>query len=326
MKIKQILKKVTPEVKKAEIEKVNKMNLPMELKIWVEGYHKVGGERNEFIWKWIYLISQVITISSVGEKYKRSLWEIKFLLIMFVVLLDDVSDKYKNRAILIELLKIPFDQGQINFQLFNEKDKDFINFTIKLWRHIESEYKNYPRYGEFSDIINFDIRQLLNAMEYAYLVNKDKHLINKEEYYTYLSHNMQLIIDVMFDLSCSPCFDLKELGLVREVSCYAQEMARIGNWISTWQREIGEDDFTSGVFAVALQRKIVNIEDLNSKNTDLVKKIQDSGIEDEFLAEWEERYKKIDKLNSLVKTLDIGEFTRFLEKVIFAHLTSRGYK
>jgi hypothetical protein len=326
MKIKQILKKATPRAREIEIEKVNKMILPMELGVWVEGYHGVGGERNEFIWKWIYLISQIITISSVDKKYKRSLWEIKFLLIMFVVLLDDVSDKYKNRAILIELLKIPFNQDQINFKLFNEKDKDFINFTIKLWKHIESEYKKYPRYKEFREIIDFDIRQLLNAMEYAYLVNKDKHLINKEEYYTYLSHNMQLIIDVMFDLSCSLNFDSKELGLVREVSCYAQEMARIGNWISTWQREIGEDDFTSGVFAVALQRKIVNTEDLNSKNTDLVKIIQNSGIEDDFLMDWEVRYEKIEKFYSEIKTLNIKEFTGFLEKVIFAHLTSRGYK
>lgn len=326
-KIGEISKRVTLDNIKREIEKTKKIKLPIELQDWVGGYKRVGGERNDFIWKWIYIVSKTITLSGVEKKYLKSLWEIKFLMIMFVVLIDDMADKYKNKKMLEDLIKIPFNQSGIKLVRLKGEDRKFIAFTMKLWNYIEGIYKKYPRYEEFKEIIQFDLKQLLNAMEYAYLVNKNHNIINKIEYRTYFSHNMQLIIDVMFDLSCSPKFDARELGKIRQVSDHAQFMARIGNWISTWEREIGEEDFTSSVFAYALENKTISLEEMTKNNKEaLIKKIRKAGIEDKFLREWEDNYQEIKKLNKNIKSINAVDFLNFLEKIIFMHLTSKGYK
>jgi hypothetical protein len=326
-KIEEIARRVTPVNVKEEIKRTNRIKLPPELQKWVEGYKRVGGERNEFIWKWVYIVSKTITLSSAEKKYQKSLWEIKFLMIMFVVLIDDMADKYKNRKMLEELVKIPFNQSGIRLGSLKREDREFIAFTVRLWNHIERTYKKYPRYKEFEDIIEFDLKQLLNAMEYAYLVNNHHNIINKTEYRIYFSHNMQLIIDIMFDLSCSSKFDAREMGKVREISDHAQLMARIGNWISTWEREIGEEDFTSAVFAYALENGTISAEEMTKNNKEgLIKKIRKAGIEDKFLKEWENNYQEIKKSNRNIKSVKVADFLNFLEKIIFMHLTSKGYK
>ena len=326
-KIEQILKKITPEVRRREIEKIKRVKLPPELEKWVEEYKSMEGERDDFIWKWTYNISRIITLSSVKKEYKKSAWETKFLMIMFVVLIDDVVDKHKNDKLLKELLKIPFYKSFVRFNKFDRKEKKYIKFVIKLWQNIENINRKYPRYNEFKEIAEFDIKQLLNSMEYAYLVNENNYLINRDEYNIYFSYNMQLITDIMIDLSCSLKFNLSELSIIRKISLHAQRMARIGNWITTWEREINEEDFTSGVFAYALEDGIIFLSDMKKSNKlKLIKKIKKSKIEKKLLEEWEDNYKEIKKLSNKIKTINIDDFLVSLEKVIFMHLVSRGYK
>ena len=79
-----ILKSITPEVRKREIEKINRVKLPGELQKWVEEYKRVGGERDDFFWSWIYKAILETTFPIITKKYKISIYKNEFLMVMFI--------------------------------------------------------------------------------------------------------------------------------------------------------------------------------------------------------------------------------------------------
>lgn len=329
MIIEKILKKLTPERIKKEVEAIKKVKLPPELQKWVKEYEKVG-ERDRFFWKWLYQANQLIVLPETAKKYRESLRETKTLFNMFLALLDDIADKTRNKKLLHELVKIPFDSNYIRVSYLSQKERNYLKFTKKLWAQIDKTIKTYPKHKDLKEIFEYDVRQMLNAMNYANLVNQDPYLINETEYWIYLSHNMQAIINLMMDLMCSLKFNLKKLGLFREIAWESQKMARVGNWISTWERELMDKDFTSGVFAYAIQKGIISSKDLtqNRKTSSVMLRVKQFNVrlKKTLFKKWEKSYKKIGRLGKEIGLRNVKFFQRGLEKLLFMHLSSRGYK
>ena len=324
--IDKVLKRLTPENIQKQIQEIQTIELPPDIQKWVEEYEKVG-QRNRFFWRWLYFANQIIVFPEVPSEYQESLRETKTLFNMFLALLDDVADKMLNKKLLSELLKIPFNPKQIQLSELNPQEKLYLEFTKKLWSGIYGEIKRYPKYEELSNVFEFDVSQLLNAMQYAYMVNKNPNLINKTEYWIYLSHNMQAIINLTLDLICLSRFDPHKIGILREIAWETQKMARIGNWASTWEREIEDKDFTSGIFAYAIHSGAINPEQLVQLNTTtLVQKIQSLNIEKILWDEWEKSYTTIKNLGIRAELEKIPIFLNALEKLLFLHLSSRGLK
>ncbi|MBU0546687.1 hypothetical protein KKA72_01190 [Patescibacteria group bacterium] len=317
-----ILKQLTPENIQKQIQEIKAIELPQDIQKWVEEYEKVA-DRDKFLWKWAYKTTQITTISIVPDEFKPIVCEIKTLLVMFDALLDDIADKEQNGQLLTELLKIPFNVESIDSTHLDVKEKAYIELTISLWKKIKNLIKSCPEYEKFKEVFDYDINQLLNAMRYSYLINKNYYLINDTEYWLYLPFNMSTVICYTVDLMCSS-FNINDLGKLREIGHEAQKMARVGNWVSTWEREIKEGDITSGVVSYALKYNFIQIEDINNENkSQVIEKIKSSGAEDYLLKQWGNSFFKIKKELELINLTDIAIS---LEKLIQMHLMSRGYK
>ena len=327
MKITQILKKLTPERIQKEVEAIQKVKLPPELQKWVKEYEKVG-ERDEFLWKWLYKMFQAVQLPIVLPRCQKSLLEIKVLVTMFVSQLDDVADKTQDQVLLDELLKIPFSQKYINYNSLPLKKKDYLIFTKKLWSHITKRTRRYPKYKILREIFEYDMRQVLNTMRYSYLINKNPDLINRTECWLYTPYNMVSLIYSGLDLMCSFGVNFRKIGKIREIILAAQKMARIGNWISTWEREIEENDFTSGIFIYAVDLGVVTVDELTNRNkSTIIKKIKNKKIKEKLLLEWEQCYQLIKGLGSEMKEESFAnKFLFSMEKLIIFHLSSKGYK
>lgn len=305
MKVEEILKSITPEVKEREIEKIQNVKLPAELQKWVKEYEKVG-ERDEFFWKFIYKINQIIKPFKIPDKYYNL--DIKFLIIIFIIIADDIADRTKNEKFLNEIIKISYNEKHlsvINAQ-FNKKEKRYLKFAVKLWIHIEKIVKKYPRYDEFKSILDYDIKQTLNAMSYACLINNNPYLINKTEYWLYSPHSLQSMVDCTLDLMCCSKFDINELSKVREIFWNAQKMARISNCLGSWRRELTNGDFSSSVVVYFLSSDSINIRDLFKKDKQsIIDEINRSDIKNELLKEWQKCYDNVNflcKKNKLIKS------------------------
>jgi hypothetical protein len=324
--ISRILKQLTPERIKKEIEEVQKVELPAELQKWIKEYEKVG-ERNEYIWKWLYHVFQIVQLPGIPEKHQKFLWQTKVLLTIFVAQLDDIADKKQDKILLNEILKIPLNQKLIKFDKLNQTEKKYLKFTIKIWNYIKKTLKKCSRYKDFEEILDYDINQVFNAINYSHLLNKNLYLINRTESWLYPPHNMVAFVYTGLDLIHFPNFSPQILGPLREIIWRAQKMARIGNWVSTWEREVYENDFTSGVFAYAIDSEIITIGKLKQKNElEIIKKIKKAKIEKKLLKEWEQYYHEIEELSKKIENIPIKEFLLNLEKFIVLHLISRGYK
>ncbi len=321
-----ILKELTPERIKKEIDEVKKIELPPELQKWVEEYEKVG-ERKKYLWSWAYRSFQLITYPCVNKKYYPALLEVKCLCVIFFTLIDDVADEIRNKELLDQMLKIPFDQREIRFNQFNLRERNYLRTTIKLWNAIDGKIKQYPQYEKFKDILGFDLIQVLHIMRYAYLVNKNHYIINKTEYWEYFPYNMPFIFFLTVDLMCSPKFNIEELGEMREVAWQAQKLGQTINWLTTWEREVMEEDVTSGVFAYALSSSpnCLKINELNmgDKNK-IIRKIKKIKIEKELLMKSMQSYYEIKRLKKRIKTVNIERFLLGIEKFVILQLSSKG--
>ena len=150
-------------------------------------------------------------------------------------------------------------------------------------------------------------------------------IINLNEHEIYSHHNMQGMIGMTIDLMCSSEFDVKELRTFREVIWKVQQMGRIGNLITTWEREIYDNDFTSGIFACALKKNIINTDDLKKqdKKKEIIKKIKTSKVENYFLRQWEGYYNEVNFLSKNFRSIDIKKILNESEKFLIMHMITK---
>ena len=319
--VSKILKSLTPERIKKEIEAVQKVELPPDLEKWVKEYEKVG-ERNPIIWLLMYKTIETISFPIVSGEYNKTLQNTKFLLMMFNILLDDVVDEVQNRRLAEEIQKIPFEADRINFNFFSGKEKEYLIFSIEVWGTLFDSIKQCPRYEGSKDLFRFDILQVLNSMKFVCLINENPYLINETEYSMYFPCSILGMVYTTLNLMCSPGFDIQELGIIRRITWEAQDMVRIGNWVGTWEREIQGKDYTSGIFAYLVDSNILTIDKLVKKNSiEIIKRIKESQIEGHFLKEWEKHYKKVKNLGTKAKSLNAQNLLFQLEKVMVLHLS-----
>ncbi len=322
-----ILEKNTSTKIKGQLKKIQETDLPSDIVDWANRYERVG-VRKDFIWAWLYEMFQVIQFPTVDSRYNSSLLKAKTLLTMHIVLLDDIADKTQEKRVFEEIYKTSFFAEFIDWNNLTKKEQDYIRFDIEVWNEVKREIMRYPGYKNLEEIFYFDIDQVLNANRYSCLLNKNLHLINKSESWVYPCFNMAAFTYTDLDLMCSVGVNPGKIGLLREVIWNAQKMARIGNWLSTWEREIYEDDYTGGVFAL-LAHETNGLGDFRNQNKErIICTIKKLKLEEKLLGVWENCY---DEIKQTVKPGDelevpVKDFLLRLENLLVLHLISKGYK
>ncbi|MCK5413234.1 MAG: hypothetical protein KAI57_02555 [Candidatus Pacebacteria bacterium] len=307
-----------------EIKNIEKIRIPLKLRNWINEYEKLG-LRNDFIWKLFISVEKEVNYILVPKKHKTSLNEVQFLIAMYIVLIDDIADHENNNKLLKALFKVPFSQNNINYNKLNKKELEYIKLTIKIWKRINEIISSYSGYLMLKTIFEYDLEQMINAVNYDYIINNNRFLINRTECFLYSPHSMKFVINPTIHLMCLSKLDLNDVSSIRQIDWRAQKMLRIGNWISTWEREIDENDFTSGVFAYAIDSEIINLEEIKkNKKKLIIKKIKNSNIEKKLLSEWGKNYTAILNYDKKIKYLDIKCFLNGLEKILSLELMRKG--
>ena len=302
------------------VETWEQLRFPENLQGWVDRYRHVG-QRDIYLWRWCLFAVDLMTLSTVGAEAHATARDTKFLIGMFNCLIDDVADQAHNHRFVRSLLTLtrggtPHGETPEECQL--------AEFVTEVWNEIWSRAARLPRFHEFEQLLAFDLRQLCTTVEHSDLTAQMPELVNRIEHDLYSSHGMMVTVAATVDLMASPKFDRQDLGGLRSLLWHAESMARIGNMVSTWEREIADGDFSSGVFMEAVWQGDLQPSDLRPENEErLVQMIIASDIEADFLRRWETHRAQVRELGQHLNSIDIenyiGRLDRLLESEIFSH-------
>jgi hypothetical protein len=316
----------SPERIGQEIAYVLNMNLIPRLEHWAARYAEVG-KRNIYLWKWCRRGVDITMLPCVAPELRDDVGDTRVLGVMLDVLLDDVADQRGDAALLDKLLSLSFDGPAPDFSAFPQEQRAYAGLTVEVWEEIKASAARFPRYAEYARLLRYDYLQLFNVMRYSHLINENLALLNMAEHDLYTPHNMHMIISSTLDLMCSPGFDGDELGTLRDLIWHAQCMGRVGNLVTTWERELNEGDYSSGVYASALANGDVTLDQLRTNDREQIRSgVVKGGHEAYFLERWHQNRRYLLAKAPRIRSFDFGLMIEGLERLICLHLGSRGYK
>ena len=307
----------------AAVEPWQDQVFPENLQPWVDRYQQVG-ERGLYLWRWCLYAVDLMTLSSVDDRQHATARDTKFLIGMFNCLIDDVADHVHNHRFVRSLLTLTRGGTPVG----ETSDECLVaSFVIEVWQEIWHRAAQLPRFQEFEQLLAFDLRQLCTTVEHSDLTSQLPELVNPIEHDLYSSHGMMVTVAATVDLMASPGFNRQDLGGLRSVLWHAESMARIGNMVSTWEREIDDGDFSSGVFLEAVWQGKLQPVDLRQDNeARLVRTIISSNIEGQFLKRWETHRTQVRQLGSHLISIDIEDYVGRLDQLLESEIFSHGRK
>ena len=288
--------------------------LPAPIIPLLDQYDGCIGDRNRFFWQWLDYLFPVFTLSSVDPERLERVQRAKLLASIIVTVLDDVAEKHDDRSTLREAAKVPFPYESPEPDR-NGVDGNIVRYVQTVWEEFE-EITPGPREEEFMEIMRFDLRQVFTAIEYSYIANHHLDLVTESELMDYDVHNMAVFVYADLDLMASPTFANADLSNLRDVIRHAERTARIANWVTTWERELGEGDCSSGVVVYALSVGIVSLDELEAIRENATEEyvqpvreaIQEHDIEEYFQQRLEVEFAAARERGKEIDSVDIDAY------------------
>ena len=304
------------------IEAVRQTELPPRVRELSDEYDRTVGGRDIFLWQWIHRLFDAFTLPCVPSDVMEEVKETKTILTMYITVLDDLADHFGDRDTFEQARRLPYAPESVRYDAPGV-DSEILAFAETLWNEVNDRLIQAPCYEEQLDVFQFDLRQALNAMEYARVLNDNREIANLEESQHYGPFNMVMFPYAGIDIMWTPSFDRTELGELRELLLELQGMARIGNWVTTWERELYEDDYTAGVVVDALDKGIITTDDEPDR---AIAAIRADGVAERFEDEWYERYEAVSEREFDIESFDVDRLIRGMKTVMEFHVSSYGQK
>lgn len=281
--------------------------------------------RRDYAWKWCYEAMKHTQLSCVDPIYSHLLDNTKLCGFLLSILLDDLADEAHDPTLIQEAIKMMQSRNGLDVRKVPPADRPQADFLNGLWDMIQKNVWQFPRYFEFRDLLYYDFERIADTLRYAHLSNNRTRMINEQEAILHEGNNINVMIDAMLDIMCSPAFVHDELGNLREIAWHGQMMCKIANWVATWRREVAVNDWTSGIIAAALRANVISHADLDARNDKkVIEKIENSCVEADFLWKWEQHRSWILENVGVVRSVDVKRYLAGLEKFFQMQLFSKG--
>ncbi len=307
-----------------ERDLVKARRLSPEVEEW-SAIYSLAGERQPFLWRWCEQGTEITTLPCIAPEFFAHVCQTKTLSIMLCVLLDDVADQRGRETQLEVLLKIVDGEPLPDLSICTAEERRYAEITARLAEIYLARVRSYPCFPTFDRLLRYDQFQYFNTMRYSQMLNRNLWLLNPIEHDLYQPHNMDMMSFATIDLMCSPDFPIEELGRLREAIWHLQCMARVGNLLGTWRREIRQQDFTSGVFARAVVEGDLSVGQLRPDNYgEIEEAIVRGGHERYYFGRWKYHRECFLARARYVQGVDLTRLLEGNDRFFLMHLGGRG--
>ena len=315
-----------------DMERVRNEPLPPVVTDLIDAYDdRLGYRDSRFLLKWLHVVFSFFTLSSVDEEYAEECRTARTLASLFVMLVDDLGERHDDEVTLTEAAKLPFPTESVDRSV-DGIDEDYMAVTEAVWAALEPRLRAAPRFEEVESLFQYDMRQVIHAIRYSALVNDHPEIANMSEVRALGAHNMMMLAYADIDIAFSPSFSRTELGDLRSLLLELQQMARIGNWVTTWERELDEGDVSAGVFVSAVENGILSAAELRTAANDpdaregVRERLTEAHVEEALIEQWQQRCARLRADPPAIESVDVEDLIDGMERVMAYHLASRGLK
>lgn len=290
---------------------------------YIERYERVG-RRDAYLWRWAVRGLELTQLSLVPRERAESLADTKLLAVILNVLVDDLADERGSEPLLSAALSIPFSAPGAPPPEVPEELRAYFELIADLWGELERRCRALPGYADYRMLLEFDFRQVFNAMRYGLLLHWQPGLANPAEHELYPPHNMNMVVFGTMDLMAGSGLDAGEIGPLRGMLWRAQCMGQLSNMLVTWEREVPSRDFSSRVFALALAEGVVSADELlRLPCSAIVERIRGSNIEQRLLEQWLGLEAELRAVMDRLPSLDTQRYIEGLRSLLGMTLASR---
>lgn len=248
---------------------------------------------------------KMTTLSSVSSKKLDDVVFAKVCLGMIITLYDDLADnpQYYNPKLLRSLYLLNVGESTSHKPTLTQDDLAIYGLAQYLFLNLETSIKSFAHYSTLVEVLAFDIQHVFLANRYSELITANPSMRNMMESKTLGPYNMGMVAAGIIDLMASPFFDGSEMGQIREFLIKGQRLGRIGNLVSTYQREVKEGDITNEIL-------------IDSNGPDNYKNV--------LMKEFYEGLLEIKKLEGDVASIDLNSYVEGLLKLYHLHIDLEG--
>lgn len=312
-------------VEQQVLKDIEATELPPDIKeIVLNG--DVLGDRKLFTWKWMwYVCNDMLTLGCVADKHRQEAAEAKTLMALYTTLIDDIGEKLDDKTTFWELAKTAYPEVEPDWER-TDIDSDYAHSIQRVWTELMDRLQSAPRFEEFVEPFMYNMRQTVLAMEYTQIADDYSALMNPEEMWYFDTQGIGSFLFWTIDLMFSPAFDMNDFREFRQIVYELQHMWRLGNWVTTWELEVHEQDYSTGIFVEAINHGIVDETDIERVESGemeperLIGRIKASGIVEQFTADWQRRRDALYEQNFEMDSLDSDAMVQMMEQFMQTHL------
>jgi hypothetical protein len=249
-----------------------------------KNYPSIYAHRPFYIWQLGQAFWQLVSLNLSDTDFLQSS-SLKFRIGVATILLDDICDMGRDKAVFDKCLLAL--EGQID----NDNWTELYQLLRDIWAVIQNTIKQAPNYTLLKPTWEEAYQKWIDSFEYSLSIYEESSDFGEawERDLEIIAHSTSFYLNGLIDLLFVPNLSTQQVSSATEVFLRTQKMVQLADWAATWERELPQRDFTSGVFTMALQNGWITSDDLmaNDSLEKVRQQIRNSPVEGLLWKEWE---------------------------------------